>query len=61
MSYVMLNGGVTQPILVRRSVRQGCYVGPLLFTILTHFILVKLHQKMTEANNLVGLKLSLGK
>ena len=60
MSYVMLNGGVTQPISVRRSVRQGCPLSPLLFTIVTHSILVKLHN-MTADGDLVGLILPSGR
>ena len=60
MSHVMLNGGVTQPISVRRSVRQGCPLSPLLFTIVTHSILVKLHN-MPVDGDLVGLRLPSGR
>ncbi len=60
VSHVMLNGGITEPISIRRSVRQGCPVSPLLFTIVTHAILVKLHQ-LAEVNDLVGLRLPSGK
>ena len=28
VSHVMFNGGVTQPISIQRSVRQGCPVSP---------------------------------
>ena len=60
ISHVMLNGGVTQPISIRRSVRQGCLVRPLLFTIVTHPILVKLHNMAME-EELIGLRLPSGK
>ena len=60
VSHVMFNGGVTQPISIRRSVRQGYPVSPLLFTIVTHPILVKLHNMAME-EELLGLRLPLGK
>ena len=60
VSHVMFNGGVTQPISIRRSVRQGCPVSPLLFTIVTHPILVKLHNMAME-EELLGLRLPSGK
>ena len=59
-SHMMFNGGVTQPISIQRSVRQGCPVSLLLFTIVTHPILVKLHNMAME-EELLGLRLSSGK
>ena len=59
MSYVILNG-VTQPISVRWPGRQGCPISPLLFTIVTHSILVKLHN-MAVDGDLVGLRLPSGR
>ena len=59
VSRVMFNG-VTQPISIRRLVRQGCPVSPLLFTIVTHPILVKLHNMAME-KELLGLRFSSGK
>ena len=60
VSHVMFNGGVTQPISIRRSVRQGCPISPLLFTIVTHPILVKLHNMSIE-EEFLGLRLPSGK
>ena len=59
VSHVMFNGGVTQPISIRRLVRQGSPVSPLLFTIVTHLILVKLHNMAME-EELLGLRLPSG-
>ena len=56
-SHVMFNGVVTQPISIWRVVRQGCMVSPLLFTIMTDHILVKLHNIGME-EKLIGLRLS---
>ena len=56
VSHVMFNGLVTQPIAIWRLIRQGCLVNPLLFTIMTHHILVKLHNMAME-EKLIGLRL----
>ena len=47
MSHIMLNGGVTKAIPLKRSLRQGCPLSPLLFSIVTHLILVKMHELAT--------------
>jgi hypothetical protein len=60
MSHVMLNGGVTQVIPLTRSVRQGCPLSPLLFYIVTHPILVKMHE-FAISRDIVGLVLPSGK
>jgi hypothetical protein len=60
VSHVMLNGGVTQAIPLTRSVRQGCPLSPLLFSIVTHPILVKMHE-LAISRDIVGLVLPSGK
>ena len=60
VSHVMLNGGVTKAIPLRRSVRQGCPLSPLLFAIATHPILVKM-QELAISGEIVGLALPSGK
>jgi hypothetical protein len=43
--HLMLNGGVTNIILLTRLVRQGCpLMSPLLFVIVTHPSLFKMHE-----------------
>ena len=60
VSHVMLNGGVTKAISLTRSVRQGCPLSPLLFAIVTHPILVKMHE-LAICGDIVGLVLPSGK
>ena len=48
VSHLMFNGGVTQHISIRKLDRQGCRVSPLLFTIMTSPILIKLHYKVVK-------------
>ena len=60
VSHVMLNGGVTKAIALKRSLRQGCPLSPLLFAIATHPILVRMHELATRGE-IVGLALPSGK
>ena len=47
VSHIMLNGGVTKAIPLKRSLRQGCSLSLLLFAIATHPIWVKMHALAT--------------
>ena len=49
LSQPMLNGGIAQPILILKSVNQGCSLNLFLFAILTHSIFVILYNMAIES------------
>ena len=59
VSHIMMNGGVTRPIPLQKSLRQGCPLSPLLFAIVSHPILIKLYT-MARDRQLRGLMLPSG-
>ena len=59
VSHIMMNGGITCPIPLQKSLRQGCPLSPLLFAIASHPILVMLNVMAMEGQ-LVGLSLPSG-
>ena len=59
VSRVMLNEGVTSDNALRRSIRQGCPLSPLLFAIVTHPLSVVLSRIATNGD-IVGLHLPSG-
>lgn len=56
-SVINLNGRLTDPISISRSVRQGCPLSPLLFAIATHPLFCYLESQATNGE-LVGLKVA---
>ena len=58
-SCVMLNGRVTSNLFLTRSMRQGCRLGPLLFSIVTHPLLVIL-LNLATSGDIAGLHLHFG-
>ncbi|MCO5562139.1 hypothetical protein L7F22_015765 [Adiantum nelumboides] len=58
-SRIMMNGGVTSPVSLTRSLRQGCPLSPLLFALATHPMLTLLTQ-LARDREIVGLTLPSG-
>ncbi|MCO5602437.1 hypothetical protein L7F22_056569 [Adiantum nelumboides] len=58
-SRIMMNGGVTSPVSLTRSLRQGCPLSPLLFALATHPMLTLLTQ-LARDGEIVGLTLPSG-
>ncbi|MCO5597147.1 hypothetical protein L7F22_051222 [Adiantum nelumboides] len=58
-SWIMMNGGVTSPVSLTRSLRQGCPLSPLLFALATHPMLTLLTQ-LARDGEIVGLTLPSG-
>lgn len=58
-SRIMMNGGVTSPVSLTRSLRQGCPLSPLLFALVTHPMLTLLTQ-LARDGEVVGLTLPSG-
>ena len=55
-SVISINGFLTDPIPIRRSVRQGCPLSPLLFFVATHPLFSML-EKLSSDGILHGLRL----
>ena len=55
-SVISLNGHLTEPITIYRSVRQGCPLSPLLFAVATHPLFCML-ERLSSDGMLHGLRL----
>ena len=55
-SVISINGFLTDPISIQRSVRQGCPLSPLLFAVATH-PLFNMLEKVSNDGILHGLRL----
>ena len=55
-SVIFINCFLTDPIPIRRSVRQGCPLSPLLFVVATHPLFFML-EKLSSDGILHGLRL----